>query len=248
MSARELVLGYGSSDDVVGGVSLELAGGDRLAVVGRSGCGKSTLLHALAGVLVPRTGELQVRDRSASESLRRGTTVLAHQEPALLPWRDVVGNAVLRVQLARRLEQHDRSEARRLLDLVEIPKSVWHLKPDQLSGGMRQRLGLVGALVGRPSLLLLDEPFASVDELTRLDLVDVLVECLDDSGATCVLVTHSIHEAVVFADRVMVLAGQPAAVTDVVEIGGGRASRTQRLVSGDLDRSIQAILKALRAT
>ncbi|MGW9627310.1 ABC transporter ATP-binding protein [Microbacterium sp. NPDC055312] len=193
---------------------LTFAAGQTTALVGPSGCGKSTLLRLVAGLERPSSGRVAIDDAPPSEVAGRGDLAVAFQDPSLLPWRTVRGNIALALRLARRPADPDAVD--RLIALVGL-HGFGDARPAELSGGMRQRAAIARALVTRPRLLLLDEPFGAVDELTRQDLLVDLPPLWREGGATTLLVTHSIVEAVRLADRIVVLSPRPArVVADVV--------------------------------
>ena len=227
LTATGLTLGY-SAQPVVEGVDLTLAPGDRVALVGASGCGKTTLLHALAGLLRPQAGEVIV-DGSvvASPSVTCSTRHAAYmfQQPLLLSWKTALENAAFAASLCRpgptragglRIPAWARVEAERHLIEFGLGDAL-DAYPHELSGGMRQRVALARTLILGRGLILLDEPFASLDVLTRADLQGWLREVMARHPATWVLVTHDIREAVALADRVAVLGGRPAGITGWVD-------------------------------
>ena len=190
-------------------VDLDLRAGEFVSIVGPSGCGKSTLLRIVAGLVGSSTGTCE---RPADVE-----TAFVFQEAALLPWRNVERNA----QLLMELEGYDPAECRArvaealaLVGLAGFEKSY----PHHLSGGMRMRLSLARALALRPALLLLDEPLAAVDELTRDILQEELSALWRQAGFTAVLVTHNVHEAVFLSDRVVVMSPRPGRIVDVIDV------------------------------
>jgi NitT/TauT family transport system ATP-binding protein len=196
---------------VLDGTNLLVRRDEFIAVVGRSGCGKSTLLRILAGAAREDGGEISVLGQEPSQ-LPPGRVVLVFQDysRSLLPWRSAAGNvrfALERMGLERSEMRNRTADA---LERVNLTKFAT-LFPAELSGGMQQRLQLARAIAARPEILLLDEPFGSLDALTRYELEDELQK-LCGEGMTAVLVTHDIDEAVYLADRVIVLGGSPAAV------------------------------------
>ncbi len=196
-------------------VTLAFVAGQTTALVGPSGCGKSTLLRLVAGLDAPSTGSIRVGPRSPAEVTRDAGLAVAFQDPALLPWRTVRGNIALALTLARRTP--DPEEVDRLIALVGLA-GFEDRKPAELSGGMRSRVAIARCLATRPGLLLLDEPFAAVDELTRLRLNEDLPRLWQARGTTTLLVTHAISEAVLLADRVVVFSSRPGRVVDDIAI------------------------------
>ena len=201
--------------DAVDTVDLTLAGGRMTALVGPSGCGKSTLLRLIAGLDRPSTGTISIGGESPDDLRRRAGLAVAFQDAALLPWRTVEGNIALGRALARR--PRDPDGIRDLIARVGL-SGFERRRPAELSGGMRQRAAIARALAGEPELLLLDEPFAAVDALTRDRLNAELPPLWEARGATSVLVTHSVAEAVRLSDRVLVLTPRPASVAADIAI------------------------------
>ena len=184
-------------------IDLQVRAGEFVAIVGPSGCGKSTLLRLIAGLERPSGGTVAIGERTVEGVDRR--CALMFQEPRLLPWKTIRQN----VQLAVRGEEKHHSE--RWLSQVGLAGFVEAL-PHQLSGGMAQRAALARALVGRPQVLLLDEPFAALDALTKMQMQDLLIDTVQAAGATVVMVTHDIDEAVYLADRIVILGQRPATI------------------------------------
>ncbi|SDC54453.1 ABC transporter ATP-binding protein [Streptomyces prasinopilosus] len=198
------------------GIDLHIAEGEFVAVVGRSGCGKSTLLRLIAGLLPASEGEITVGGERVTGA-RRDVAML-FQRPALLPWRSVLDNVLLPVEIfgGRRAEHRDR--AYRLLETVGLAGFEKH-RPHELSGGMQQRVSLCRSLIAGPRVLLMDEPFSALDALTRTELAAELQRVHTENSATVVFVTHSIDEAVLLADRVVVLSPRPGRIREIVDIG-----------------------------
>jgi NitT/TauT family transport system ATP-binding protein len=195
--------------EAVAPVDIRFEAGRTTALVGPSGCGKSTLLRLVAGLEDPSAGEVRIGGRSPAEMRARGALAMAFQDPSLLPWRSVRGNLALALTLARR--PADREAVDRLIALVGLA-GFEDARPATLSGGMRQRAAIARCLVTEPELLLLDEPFGSVDELTRARLNQDLPALWRRRGTTALMVTHSVREAVLIADRVLVFSHRPARV------------------------------------
>ena len=204
---------------VIEGMSLSIHSGEFVSLLGPSGCGKSTLLKVIAGLVQPTRGRVETRPPSPRVGVM-------FQKPLLLPWRTTLNNVLLPLELGfggGAIRAADRARALDLLELVGL-RDFAGAFPHQLSGGMRQRAALARTLISDPDLLLLDEPFGALDELTRERLNEELIG-IWHSGATrlrtVIMVTHSVPEAVTMSDRVFVLSPRPARVVDVVQVGLG---------------------------
>ncbi|MEU8815200.1 ABC transporter ATP-binding protein [Actinoplanes sp. NPDC048796] len=196
-------------------VSLEVADGEFVAVVGRSGCGKSTLLRMIAGLLPPTGGHIDVAGERVVKPRR--DVAMMFQRPALLPWRSVLDNVLLPVQIFGWRKAEYVSRAHDLLALTGLTGFEKRL-PHELSGGMQQRVALCRALIGRPRVMLMDEPFSALDPLIREELSVELQRIHMEQAPTTVFVTHSIDEAVLLADRVVVLSPRPGRVREILEV------------------------------
>lgn len=191
------------------GMSLAVAEGEFLAIVGPSGCGKSTLLRLLSGLLRPIAGEVRFRGQLLTAPRRE--IGLVFQRANLMPWRTVLGNIILPLEIARVPRDEMYRRAHELVKLMGL-NGFADAFPHQLSGGMQQRVALARALVYEPSVMLLDEPFGSLDALTRERMNAELLRIWAMNGPTVVMVTHSISEAVLLADRVLVMSSRPGQV------------------------------------
>jgi NitT/TauT family transport system ATP-binding protein len=193
----------------LGGIDLGVAAGQFLAILGPSGCGKSTLLRLIAGLDWPDEGTIELDDDSAA---RDGAPIsFVFQDAQLLPWRNVLRNVELPLELAGQTGTARREAAREALERVGLADAV-NRYPAQLSGGMKMRVSLARALVTRPRLLLLDEPFAALDEITRQKLDDQLRELWRSMGMTTIFVTHSTIEAAFLAERAVVFSTRPGRI------------------------------------
>jgi NitT/TauT family transport system ATP-binding protein len=202
----------------VGDVSFSVADGEFVCVVGPSGCGKTTLLKCIAGLLRPSKGEVVLRGKRVARPPEEMALVFQEYGRSLMPWASVRNNVLLPL----RHKKLPRSERKRLvedsLDAVNLTRFIDHY-PWQLSGGMQQRVAIARALAYQPTILLMDEPFASVDAQTRGDLEDLILRVRDEYDITILFVTHDIDESVYLADRVVVLTHSPTEVKEIVPVG-----------------------------
>jgi NitT/TauT family transport system ATP-binding protein len=217
--------------EVLDDVSFAVGSGEVVAVVGPSGCGKSTLLQILGGLLQPSAGQAALRGLPPPGSINPLTFVF--QDFALLPWRTVAQNVEF-VLLHTGLAAADRAaivaDALRRTGLTDF-QNAW---PKQLSGGMRQRVGIARALAVRPAILLLDEPLSALDAQTRELLLEDFIRLLADGGMGAVYVTHNLEEAVRLADRIVVLSRRPGRIREVVAVAPSREQRGEPGTRGRL--------------
>jgi NitT/TauT family transport system ATP-binding protein len=207
--------------------SLDVPGGEFITIVGPSGCGKSTFLNCVAGLWFPAAGELLVNGRPVAGPGRDRSVVF--QDYALLPWRTVKANVRLGLELQRRINSTTEEKVAHYIDLVGLT-GFEDAYPRELSGGMRQRVGLARALVTEPRILLMDEPFAAVDAITRELMQDELARIIIETGQTIVFITHSVDEAITLGDRIVVVTDRPGRVKEILPVGiprprSGRAIR-----------------------
>jgi NitT/TauT family transport system ATP-binding protein len=215
LSIEELEYAYASERPVLANVTFAVGAGEIVSIVGPSGCGKTTLLKILAGLLRPAKGSVRFQDQIVRGVPDGLAVVFQEYSRSLLPWTTVHGN----VELPLRYKKIDRlARARLVADGLEAVglSGFDQYYPWQLSGGMQQRVAIARALAYQPKLLLMDEPFASVDAQTRADLEDLVAAVRERFGFTIVFITHDIDEAVYLSDRVVVLSKSPATVLDLV--------------------------------
>ena len=201
-------------------VSLDLREGEFLSLLGPSGCGKSTFLRVVADLVRPSSGSLTVLGVTPEQARLRRDIGFVFQDPALLPWRTALQNVELPLEVARdriKTTKSPRASPMELLQLVGL-KGFESAYPHELSGGMRQRVSIARALVSSPSVLLMDEPFGALDEITRDRLNEELLRLWRELGMTVLFVTHSIYEAAFLGQRVMMLATNPGRVREIVPI------------------------------
>jgi ABC-type nitrate/sulfonate/bicarbonate transport system ATPase subunit len=209
--------GESAALSVLDAVELTVEAGEFVAILGPSGCGKSTLLRLIGGLDRPSAGEVWIGDRVVDRSDRRCAVVF--QEPRLFPWKRVAANVAVGARRAKAVESPEA-----WLERVGL-SGFAHCYPHQLSGGMSQRVALARALIGRPQVLLLDEPFAALDALTRLQMQDLLAEVCASLGTTTVMVTHDADEALHLADRIVVMSNRPATVVETIPVHVPRPRR-----------------------
>jgi NitT/TauT family transport system ATP-binding protein len=201
----------------VTGIDLTVAPGEFVSLIGPSGCGKSTLLRIVANLIEPSEGSVLVNGKPASRARLDQDYGIAFQSAGLLEWRTVQGNVELPLGLHGVGKAQRREQALELLDLMGLADFASH-RPSQLSGGMQQRVAIARALARRPALLLMDEPFGALDEMTRERMQSELIRICGETGAAVVFVTHSIPEAVFLSQRVVVMSPRPGRITEIIDV------------------------------
>lgn len=195
--------------------NIDISPGEFVTIVGPSGCGKSTFLNCVAGLWFPAAGELLVSGKQVTGPGRDRSVVF--QDYALMPWRTVKANVRMGLELQRRVDDSTEEKVARYVELVGLT-GFEDAYPRELSGGMRQRVGLARALVTEPSILLMDEPFAAVDAITRELMQDEVARIIKATGQTIVFITHSVDEAITLGDRIVVITDRPGRVKEVLPV------------------------------
>lgn len=213
----------GATVTALTGIDLTVHDGEFVSLIGPSGCGKSTLLRLIADLDEPTAGDIRVFGRTAKQARVDQAYGIAFQQAGLLPWRTVAANIELPLQLHGVGAAERRVRVSELLDLVGLADFAKNY-PDELSGGMQQRVAIARSLAEQPRLLLMDEPFGALDEMTRERMQTELLRIRAETGAAVVFVTHSIPEAVYLSDRVVVMSPRPGRITDEVDVRLGDAA------------------------
>ncbi len=233
----------GGTLPVLDGIDLLLPGGGVVALIGPNGCGKSTLLRAMAGLIEPSDGTITLDgDRIIGPDPRIG---LVFQEPRLLPWRSAADNITYPLELAGWSAERRATRLAELVELVALDRSVIRNRPAELSGGTSQRVALARALALQPGVLLLDEPFSALDALSRERFDLELLRLWERAASTIVLVTHSIAEAIIVADRIIVLSPRPGRVVADIPVELGRPRSIADLDDAVVSRTAREVRRHL---
>ena len=221
------------------GIDLTIRRGEFVSLIGPSGCGKSTLLRVVGDLTSASEGVVTVNGKPAADARLAREYGMVFQAPVLFDWRSVLENVALPLEIARRPAAERSARAREMLDLVELGDFANH-RPWQLSGGMQQRVAIARALALGPDLLLMDEPFGALDEMTRERMNLELLRIWEHTGTTVIFVTHSIPEAVFLSTRVVVMSARPGRITDVVDVD---LPRTRDFETRELDQYFELVTR-----
>jgi NitT/TauT family transport system ATP-binding protein len=228
------------------GIDLDIARGEFVSLIGPSGCGKSTLLRVIGDLIAPTRGEVVVNGKPAARARRDRDYGMVFQAPVLMEWRTVEDNVKLPLEVLGRPAAQRRARAREMLELVELGDFLRHY-PYQLSGGMQQRVAIARALSFEPAILLMDEPFGALDEMTRERMNSEVLRIWERTGTTIVFVTHSIPEAVFLSSRVVVMSARPGRITRVIDVDLPRPRNDETRESRRYFELVTDVREALRA-
>ncbi len=231
--------------DALVGIDLSIQPGDFVSLIGPSGCGKSTLLRLIANLLEPTTGNVLVNGKSSKQARLDQDYGMAFQQSGLFEWRTVRKNIELPLELKGWNKAKRRQRAEEMLELVQLSEFGSHM-PWQLSGGMQQRIAIARALASHPPLLLMDEPFGALDEMTREHMQAELLRICAAAQTTVVFVTHSIPEAVYLSNRVVVMSPRPGRITDVIDVHLGDERDEDTREDDRFFKKITEVREALR--
>jgi len=228
-------------------VHLEVAAGEFVSLIGPSGCGKSTLMRLIADLDQPTGGTLEVFGKSPRQARLDQDYGIAFQQSGLLPWRTVLANIALPLELHGVPSAERSKRAAELAEMVGLGDFGGRF-PDELSGGMQQRVAIARSLATQPKLLLMDEPFGALDEMTRERMQTELIRIAKETAAAVVFVTHSIPEAVYLSDRVVVMSPRPGRITQVLEVPFGRDRGETLREAPEFFERVTAVREALHGT
>jgi NitT/TauT family transport system ATP-binding protein len=227
-------------------IDLEVARGEFVSLIGPSGCGKSTLLRIVGDLTSPSQGSVIVNGKAAAQARRDRDYGMVFQAPVLFDWRSVEDNVKLPLEILGWSAERRSERAREMLHLVELDDFLKH-HPYQLSGGMQQRVAIARALAFEPSILLMDEPFGALDEMTRERMNGEVLRIWQQTGTTILFVTHSIPEAVFLSSRVVVMSPRPGRITKVIDVDLPRPRTEDSRESRRYFELVTAVREALRA-
>lgn len=231
--------------EILKNVSFTVFENDFVSIIGPSGCGKSTLLRIISGLTQPTSGQVFIEKKSPLEYRKEKNFGFVFQDAVLFPWRDSQKNVMLPLEILRKrtnkqTNKQQEQEANKFLELVKL-RGFEKAYPVQLSGGMRQRVSIARALVYNPSILLMDEPFGALDEMTRQELNLELLRIWDDIKTTIIFVTHNIREAIFLSDHIILLSEKPAQIKNIFKVNLPRPRTVETLTSLEFQNQLEKI-------
>ena len=237
---------YANGTKALASVDLTISSGEFVSLLGPSGCGKSTLLKLISGLVAPSSGELDwPQSDYDADGMPRPLLGFVFQEPTLLPWRTAAENVHLPLLLSGVDKHEARERVHEALAQVGLAGFAKH-HPRQLSGGMKMRVSIARALVTRPQILLMDEPFAALDEITRTKLNDELMELFVRQKLTVIFVTHSVYESVYLSSRIVVMSATPGGIIDQIAIEAGHPRKEEFRTSPQYNEHCRLVSASLR--
>ncbi|MEX0310350.1 MAG: ABC transporter ATP-binding protein [Tateyamaria sp.] len=239
--------GRGKVVEALRNVTLTCPPGSFTAIIGPSGCGKSTVMRIALGLETPDSGEIRVAGQPPLSAAQQGVTGVAFQDAALLPWRSVQHNVEVPLEVLGRSRKASADHVAHLIELVGL-KGYENALPGELSGGMRQRVAIARSLVTSPHVLFMDEPFGALDQILRRQMNLELQRILSETGATALLITHGIDEAVFLADRVAVMHTNPGRIVDVVDVPFDRPRTPDLFSSAHFHKACDHIAEVLHGS
>ena len=238
--------GKSSQVDALVDIDLVIQPGAFVTLIGPSGCGKSTLLRLIGNLTEPTAGSITVNGKTAKQARLDQEYGMAFQQAGLFDWRSVAKNIELPLELKGWDREKRRSRSAEMLELVKLPEFASHM-PWQLSGGMQQRIAIARALAAHPPLLLMDEPFGALDEMTREHMQAELLRICASTGTTVIFVTHSIPEAVYLSSQVVVMSPRPGRITHLVDVPFGKDRNEDTREDATFYSKITEVREALRS-
>jgi NitT/TauT family transport system ATP-binding protein len=230
--------------DALHDINLSLNEGEFGALIGPSGCGKSTLLRLVADIMPPSRGTISIGGLPPARARKEHQIGFVFQDATLLPWRTVLENVRLPLEVVGAKSTQGKANPQDLIDLVGL-SGFEHARPSQLSGGMQQRVAIARALVLTPQILLLDEPFGALDEISRHRMNLEMLRIWAQTRTTALMVTHSIQEAVFMADKIFVLAARPGRIVDMVPIDLDRPRRLSQMSAATFIAAVDRVRNSL---
>jgi NitT/TauT family transport system ATP-binding protein len=243
---KEFSTGGQAVTTALSGIDLTIGRGEFVSLIGPSGCGKSTLLRLIGDLTAPTAGSVEVNGKPAHAARMGREYGMVFQAPVLFEWRTVEENVKLPLELLSMDRSERDARAREMLDLVELGEFARH-HPYQLSGGMQQRVAIARALALQPAILLMDEPFGALDEMTRERMNSEVLRIWQQTGTTIVFVTHSIPEAVFLSTRVVVMSARPGRITRIVDVPLPQPRNDETREDARYFRVVTEVREALRA-